>query len=82
MATKTFKLDVNGTTVLQLKVSGDAEIVDNFVKEQVQGSFGVLYKLRDEVAAAGQRAIKRAEDKQLKEDEKAAYQKKITKGDK
>lgn len=67
MATKTFKLEVNGTTVLKLRVSGDDTIVDTFVKEQVQGAFGILYKLKDEVAAAGVRAIKNAEQ-QIKED--------------
>lgn len=58
MATKQFKLTTNGVVLLDLKVSGDSELVDDFVKHTLRGSFGVFDKLKPLVVTLAENKLK------------------------
>jgi hypothetical protein len=57
MAEKTFTLRLNNEIVLRLKASGDKETVDNFFKEQVNGTFGIAHRLEDSIVEATKNSI-------------------------
>lgn len=60
MASKRFVLQVNGKVALSLQISGSDELVDTFVKQTLDGSFGAFNDLRKAVVEAGNAGIKSA----------------------
>lgn len=57
MATKQFKLELNGAVALDIKISGSSDLVDDFVKQNLMGTFGAFDKLKAAVVKAGEQAI-------------------------
>lgn len=44
--TRNFKLELSGETILEIKASGDDNVVNYFFDKILGDSFGVLYELR------------------------------------
>ncbi len=56
--TRSFKLELNGKDILEVKASGDQKVVDYFFNTTLVENLGLLYKIQDTVAARAAQEIK------------------------
>lgn len=55
--TRKFKLELSGETILEIKASGDENVVNYFFDKIVADSFGVLYELRKTITKKAEENI-------------------------